>query len=82
MGCQVDSFAASFLQNDETHADWWNLGSIRYNSDIPFTVSTPEPSTAALLILALSALILQRRTLLARLKKSRSAQCKVTAKTV
>jgi hypothetical protein len=44
---QVDSFAADFLQNDETHSDWWNVGSIRYNSDAPLA-ATPEPSATAL----------------------------------
>ena len=52
---RVDSFAADFLQDDETHPGWWNLGKIRYNSDIPLT-ATPEPSSILLMLVAVCAL--------------------------
>lgn len=41
------SFAANFTQYDENFRDWWNQGSIRFNSDIPLN-AVPEPSTAFL----------------------------------
>lgn len=57
-------FAADFTQFDEGFADWWNRGSIRFNSDIPLIVSeVPEPSTGLVLVAALlaAATVGQRR---------------------
>ncbi len=36
------SFAADFVQYDEGWQNWWNKGSIRFNSDLPILL-TPEP---------------------------------------
>jgi hypothetical protein len=44
-GNSIVSFAADFVQYDEGHMDWWNQGSIRFNSSLPI----PEPSTLALI---------------------------------
>lgn len=46
-------FAADFMQYDEGFQAWWNLGSIRYNSDIP---AIPEPGTLALFGLGAAAI--------------------------
>lgn len=46
-GGNLTAFAANFTQYDEGRSDWWNIGMIRYNSDVPL----PDP--AALSILAL-----------------------------
>ena len=52
----VLKFAADFTQFDEGLADWWNRGSIRFNSDTPLIISqAPEPSTGLLLFAALLA---------------------------
>jgi hypothetical protein len=48
----VLSFAVDFVQYDEGIQSWWNVGSIRFNSDVPIT-AVPEPS--ALLLLSLGA---------------------------
>ena len=52
----VLKFAADFTQFDEGFANWWNRGSIRFNSDIPLIISqVPEPATGLLLFAALLA---------------------------
>jgi len=45
----VLAFAADFMQYDEGDQDWWNYGSVRYNSTIPTTV-VPEPISSTLFI--------------------------------
>ena len=57
---KMEKFAADFIQYDERQLTAWNIGSIRYNSDIPLG-SVPEPSTLVLSILALAALPTRRR---------------------
>ncbi|KPK38103.1 MAG: hypothetical protein AMJ78_10510 [Omnitrophica WOR_2 bacterium SM23_29] len=49
---EVTSFAADFVQYDEGIEDWWNRGSVRYNSEIPI----PEPSTILLFGFGLASL--------------------------
>ena len=49
---QVAAFAVDFMQYDQGRLDWWNQGSIRYNSSI----AIPEPSAFALAISALMVL--------------------------
>ena len=39
---ELQTFAADFVQYDEGNLDWWNQGSIRYNSTLPI----PEPATS------------------------------------
>lgn len=48
----VLSFAADFVQYDETMVDAWNHGSIRYNSSIPIA-AVPEPGALWLMGLGL-----------------------------
>jgi hypothetical protein len=51
----VLSFAADFIQYDEGFSNWWNVGSIRFNSDAP--VSTiPEPGVGLLVLTGLALL--------------------------
>jgi len=45
-GNSITSFAADFTQYDEGQMDWWNQGSIRFNSSLPI----PEPAVPSLLI--------------------------------
>lgn len=52
----VLSFAADFVQYDEGMLNRWNVGSIRYNSDIP-VASVPEPSGLVLFGLAAAAVL-------------------------
>ena len=49
---QVLSFAADFVQYDEGNQNWWNIGQIRYNSDIPI-IAVPEPATTGLFVVSL-----------------------------
>ncbi len=56
----VVSFAVDFQQYDELSTTNWTEGSIRYNSSIPVTV--PEPSSAALMVLAIMALFCARQS--------------------
>jgi hypothetical protein len=56
----LQKFAADFVQYDEGFLDRWNIGSIRFNSDIPIT-PVPEPSTVAPAALGAAALYLARR---------------------
>lgn len=44
---EVLAFAANFTQFDENRSDWWNRGSIRFNSSISL-LSVPEPHSLAL----------------------------------
>lgn len=53
---EVLTFAADFRQYDEGVQGWWNMGSIRYNSDIPIS-PIPEPSTALLLCAGIGVLM-------------------------
>jgi hypothetical protein len=53
---QLMRFAADFTQYDEGIAAWWTRGAIRFNSDIPIT-AVPEPSSAALFLLGVAALV-------------------------
>jgi hypothetical protein len=48
---QVLSFAADFIQFDEKIQSWWNIGQIRYNSNVSII---PEPSTKALFTLGIA----------------------------
>lgn len=50
----LSSFAANFTQYDEGNPAAWNMGAIRYNSDIP----VPEP--ASILLLACAACVCGR----------------------
>jgi hypothetical protein len=43
------SFAANFVQYDEDNTSWWNVGEIRFNSDVPL----PEPQLGLLAGMAL-----------------------------
>jgi len=45
-GNSITSFAADFTQYDEGQMNWWNQGSIRFNSSLPI----PEPAVPSLLI--------------------------------
>jgi hypothetical protein len=57
-GNSIISFAADFVQYDEGNMDWWNQGSIRFNSSLPI----PEPRTLSLLCFAaMAALIRYKR---------------------
>jgi hypothetical protein len=56
---QVQRFAADFIQFDEGISTKWNIGSVRYNSDVPVTI-VPEPS-AVLLAAATSPILIPRR---------------------
>ncbi len=51
---KVVSAAFDFYQLDSNNAEWWNFGSIRYNSAIEITTysasAIPEPSTYAVII--------------------------------
>ena len=55
----VKSFAVNFQQFDETFTTEWTMGAIRYNSSLPINV--PEPSSAALVLLGVTALFLARQ---------------------
>lgn len=46
-GGDVLSFAANFTQFDENITDWWNRGSVRFNSNIAL-LAVPEPHSLAL----------------------------------
>jgi hypothetical protein len=46
----VESLAIDFTQYDEGNLSWWNVGSVRFNSEIPLT--TPEPGATSLALLA------------------------------
>ncbi len=59
-GNTLNSFAADFIQYDEGKLEWWNYGSIRYNSAIPIDTTVPEPASAALLAVGLTALVALR----------------------
>jgi hypothetical protein len=54
----VISAAVDFTQYDEGNPNWWNVGSLRYNSTVPLTV--PEPSSFALVLLASASFVLKR----------------------
>jgi hypothetical protein len=56
----VQSFAVDFQQFDELSTTEWTMGSIRYNSSIPQSV--PEPTSAALVLLATTALFFARQS--------------------
>lgn len=56
----VVSFAADFVQYDEEIREWWNVGAIRYNSEIPID-AVPEPGTYLLVASGMLLLILCRR---------------------
>jgi len=62
----VLSFAADFVQYDEGFQDWWNRGSVRYNSSIPVTV-VPEPVSSILFVTG-GTLLAGRRYLKRRMK--------------
>ncbi|MBL8483972.1 MAG: PEP-CTERM sorting domain-containing protein [Rhodocyclaceae bacterium] len=63
----VESFAADFIQYDEGFQSWWNVGSIRFNSDVPIT-GVPEPSAPLLLSFGVAAVVaIARRRKLAEL---------------
>jgi hypothetical protein len=56
------TFAADFLQYDEGFHDWWNIGSIRYNTDIPVHIAVvPEPNMLLLMGLGLGSLVMLAR---------------------
>lgn len=57
---QVLSFAADFVQYDEGNKNWWNIGQIRYNSDIPI-IAVPEPTTGMLFALSLLGVVFVAR---------------------
>ncbi|MEZ0233113.1 MAG: PEP-CTERM sorting domain-containing protein [Methylophilaceae bacterium] len=59
----INSFAADFTQYDDGNTEWWNVGSIRYNSDIAVTL-VPEPTQSLLMILGLVlvTLVARKRT--------------------
>jgi hypothetical protein len=65
IGGEVLSFAADFTQYDEGFQSWWNVGSIRFNSNIPIT-SVPEPNALSLMVAGLVVIIVfiawRRRT--------------------
>lgn len=52
-GNSIVSFAADFVQYDEGNTDWWNQGSIRFNSSLPI----PEPAVPSLLVLGCAFLL-------------------------
>lgn len=52
-GGNLTAFAANFTQYDEGRPDWWNVGMIRYNSDVPLPDPAALPLLAALFPLAL-----------------------------
>lgn len=56
----VTTFAADFLQYDAGIESWWNLGSVRYNSDIAIRL-VPEPGSYAMFVMGLCALLAVRR---------------------
>ncbi len=59
---EVLTFAADFLQYDEGFQNWWNIGSIRYNSDIPVHIATvQEPGMLLLMGLGLGSLVMLAR---------------------
>lgn len=55
-GGEFSSFAADFTQFDENNTNWWNRGSIRFNSSIPL-ISVPEPHSLALFAIGFIGLI-------------------------
>jgi len=65
-GGSVMSFAADFVQYDEGFQSWWNIGSIRFKSDVPIT-AVPEPS--AMLLFGMGAALL-----IANVRRRRAAQ--------
>jgi hypothetical protein len=52
-GNSIVSFAADFVQYDEGNMDWWNQGSIRFNSSLPI----PEPAVPSLMIVGCAILL-------------------------
>ena len=58
----IGSFAVNFTQYGETNPDWWINGKLRFNSDIPLSVSSvPEPSVIYLLALGVAVLLFVSR---------------------
>jgi len=63
----VLSFAADFIQYDEGFSSWWNVGSIRFNSDAPIS-TIPEPSVGLLVLTGLA--VLNTHVIRARRKRA------------
>lgn len=53
------AFAANFIQYDEGFSSWWNIGGIRYHSDVGIDV--PEASSFILLLIGVCGLVTARR---------------------
>jgi len=53
----LSAFAANFTQYDEMQSEWWNIGTVRFNSSIP----VPESGTSVSLLLCVSVQMLVRR---------------------